>query len=212
MGKEHIIKWVIAITSFCAGAAIGFWAEVLKISISYSLAILFSVFTVFGFIIFIFLSISKKMWPNRDNWKAEFKHNSIKISIPELQNTLSIDKRLSWISPEPQSEGDSYNIDLGKDKGRVICGIEFYEFKPSNEVPRAWRLLLKNKYGALVDRPIEGEEKSIVLGFKPTKISAIEVVIKDPMLKSDGTPYHWRIENIYLLEAKVFGKYLKRII
>ena len=80
-------------------------------------------------------------WPNREKWIAEFKHNSYTISSLNLQRTLSKDRRLSWISSEPQSVGDIYKIDLGK--GRVICEVK----------------------------------------FEPIKIRAIQVVIKEPMMK-----------------------------
>jgi len=140
---------------------------------------------------------------------AEFKHNSFVIRTQDLQQTLSKDERLSWTSPEPQSEGDSYKIDLGKD--RVIDGIEFYEKHPSNEFPHKWRLLLLDEWAALVTRPIDGEEgKRIIEEFAAVKLRAIQVVIRQPMLKEDGTPYHWRIQNVHLREVKLFHRYYRK--
>lgn len=77
-----------------------------------------------------------KIWPNRNKWLAEFKHGNNTISDINLQHTLSKDRRLSWVSPEPQAEDDIYKIDFGK--YRVISEVEFYEYSSSNEFPQEY--------------------------------------------------------------------------
>ena len=60
-----------------------------------------------GILIFVCLFLyewSKKVWPNRDKWIAEFRHNGKIERTLDLQNTISKDKRLHWISSEPQKK------------------------------------------------------------------------------------------------------------
>lgn len=169
-------------------------------STSFIFAIIFSSLAVVGAIMIVL----SKIYPNRDKWIAEFRHNSTPISTLELQQTLSKDNRLSWTSPEPQQKNDAYKIDLHK--SRVIDGIEFYEKCPSNEFPYGWTLLLLNEWGGLVRRPIQFSGERIVTTFPVTKIRAIQIVISNPMIRDDGTAYHWRIENVYLREVRLFGR------
>jgi hypothetical protein len=142
------------------------------------------------------LWIILKIWPDRRNWIATFGHNGHEIELPE---TLSTDERKKWISPEPQTVGDTYKIDLGK--YRVIDGIEFHEKSPTNEFPYKWGIYLLGEWGDLVDRPIMGEGR-IIREFPATKIHGIEIVISEPRKKDDGTAYNWRIERVYLREIK----------
>lgn len=140
------------------------------------------------------------IWPNRDRWLAEFIHNGHEVDTVALKKTLSKDKRLHWISPEPQSPGDIYRIDFGK--YRVIDGIEFHEKMPTNEFPYKWQLAFLNEWGGDVQRRIVFEHERIVEEFPAVKISAIEIIILEPRMKDDGTPYHWRIERVYFREIK----------
>lgn len=159
----------------------------------------------YGFWQLIILPITR-IWPNRDRWIVEFKHNSFATSPIELQRVIRAkDERLNWTSPEKQAAGDSIKIDLGK--YRIIDGIEFYEKHPSNEFPQSWRLLLEDEWSGLAARPIDGTGR-IVKKFPKTKLHAIEIIIRKPMLV-DSTAYNWRISIIYLREIKLFGRWLR---
>ena len=152
----------------------------------------------------------RKIWPTRDTWIVEFRHNGNKIRTPDLRTTLSKDKRAEWVSPNPQSIGDTYIIDLGK--YRLIDGIEFYERIPSSEFPKKWTLSLMGEWENLVaSPPIHGEGR-IIQEFPPVKLQIIEIMIGEPNTMDDGTPYHWRIQNIYLREIKfkVFNHLIRR--
>lgn len=83
-----------------------------------------------------------KIWPNRRNWIAMFRHNGYEVELPE---TLSMDERKKWVSPEPQTQNDAYKIDFGK--YRVINKIQFHEKMPTNEFPYKWQLSFLNEWG-----------------------------------------------------------------
>lgn len=151
----------------------------------------------------------RKVWPTRERWLAEFKHGDTTLRTPDLQDTLKKDRRLSWTSPEPQAEGDRYKIDFGKPRGREICEVEFYERNPTNEIPYEWTLQLVNDWGVPVRKPFRYTGKRIFIRFEPIRIHGIEVIINRPMTEVDGIPYHWRIENVYFREAKLFGRWLR---
>ena len=152
----------------------------------------------------------RRIWPNRDKWIAEFKHDSaVSKETSNLQQTLNKDWRTSWTSLEPQTSGDIYTISLGK--YRVIDGIEFYEKHPTNQFPEQWSLLLENEWGGLADRPIQGQGR-IVRIFPSRKIYAISIQITKPMLTDDGIPYNWRIENVRFREVKLFHRWLRMLI
>ena len=156
--------------------------------------------------IFLYAYVFKiKLWPNRDSWVATFKHNGNTMRVNE---TLSKDDRNILISPEPQTDGDEYTISFGK--YRVIDGIEFYESIPTNEFPHRWMLDLIDEWGANVQRPIIGMDKRIVEEFPPIKVYGIRVAISEPRMKGNDTPYHWRIERVYIREVKLFGHWLRR--
>lgn len=151
----------------------------------------------------------RSIWPNREKWLAEFRHGNTTIMTLDLQKTLKKDRRLSWRSPEPQAEGDRYKVDFGKPRGRVICEVEFYERNPTNEIPYEWTLQLVNDWGTPVRKPFRYAGKRIFIQFEPVRCHGVEVIINKPMTKEDGTPYHWWIENVYLREVKLFGRWLR---
>ncbi len=147
------------------------------------------------------------IWPDRDRWLAEYSTRSLSLTTIDLKKqALSKDRRVSWTSPEIQSEGDSFKVDF--DKERVINGIEFYERKPSNEFPYAWSLIFRDKQGRRIGAPVEGENIRIVAGFPSVKVQSVEIVIKKPMFREDGTAYHWKISNLYFREVKLFGRWI----
>jgi len=150
----------------------------------------------------------RSVWHNRERWLAEFIHGSNTIRSLALQNTVNKDCRLSWTSPEPQATDDRYRINFGKKRGRVISGLEFYERSPSNEFPSAWRLFIVNEWLSPIMRHIDGRGR-IIATFSPIKAHGIEVVIREPRLRDDDLPYHWRIENVYFREAKLFARWLR---
>lgn len=164
----------------------------------------------FGVLCLVAYGFSKKIWPNRDKWIAEFKHDSIMAKgTLDLQQTLNKDWRTSWTSPKPLASGDIYRISLGKH--RWVDGIEFYEKQPTNQFPGKWTLLLENEWGGLVDQPIQSEGR-IVIEFPSRKIYAIAIQVIQPNLNDDGRPYDWRIENVCLREVKLFHRWLRMLI
>jgi hypothetical protein len=168
------------------------------------LMVIEAILAVAGFIQLV-ISPIRKIWA-RDNWIAEFRHDSVILKTQELQNTLSKDTRKLWISPDVQTKGDFYRVDFGK--YIVIDGVEFYEKVPTNEFPHKWTLLLQNEWRSLVTRPVNGEGR-IIKEFPPIKVYAIEIVINEPMFKDDGTPYHWMINNVYFREVKLFRRWIR---
>ncbi len=112
-----------------------------QVLVSFGIAIFAIIFV--ALIQFCYKKVIRKHWTNRNEWIAEYEHNSYAISSLDLQRTLSKDRRLSWASPQPRSEGNRYRIDLGED--RVISRIQFVERSSSNEFPYGWRLMFLNK-------------------------------------------------------------------
>lgn len=203
------MAWILAFSSFCLGAALGFWAEVTEVSAAFLLAIIFSVLGVGGYIVCAYIWLSRKLWPGRTQWVASFRHGSSWVTSEALQKTLAIDYRLGWTSTEPQAKGDAYKLDLGKD--RVIDGVEFYYLHGWGDYPAKWHLLLLNKWGALAERPIEGgEAEPVVKGFPPRLVRAIELRIIRPRVRSDGSIPRWRIEDVRLREVRLWRRWWRR--
>ena len=205
------MAWILAFSSFCLGAALGFWAEVAAVSTTFLLAIIFSILGIGGYVVCVYVLLSRRLWPSRAQWVASFLHGHSWLTSEALQRTLAIDRRLSWTSAEPQAKGDAYKIDLGKD--RVIDGVEFYYLHGWGDYPEKWQLLLLNEWDALVDRPIENkEDEPMVKAFPPTLIRAIEVRIIRPRIRPDGSIPHWLIEDVRLREVRLLRRWWRRII
>lgn len=157
-------------------------------------------------------------WLSTKNWK---------FTTSELPSNLWKPYKVKepWRSINPQVQGMFYKIDLGRK--RKFNGVQF-DHGISNETPQGWRMWFFDETSGFVfpgkHRPpyIETGDKetrrgtvAIIVELNPP-ISAryIKVGIIEPLTKTNGEAYHWRIEAVFLkvrlwnIKPYIIGKFI----
>jgi len=192
----------LPIASFCAGAAFGFWGEVLMFSASLFFAIFFSSLAVVGFSLIAVVNIcglTIKSW----------KFTTSELP-PNFWQPYYSSGRV-WRSKQTQSEGMFYTLDLGKEQR--FNAVQFYH-GICHETPKRWRVWFfdrtqgyvfptgnKHPYIETGEEHTKKDTTAIIVELRQSlKARYIRVGIVEPATKN-GEAYHWRIESIYLRKA-----------
>lgn len=156
------------------------------------------------------------LWPNREKWSGEClpaQPDEKFYGDMRLNPKMAFDKKLGerWSQMREMRANDYYQLNIHK--RRVISKVNF--ISEGYRYPERWSFYLKqSNTGEWV---FWGEhEGQICIEFQtPVKLTAVKVVIIKPRIEPKnvlGQSPAWSIYNIELTEARIFGKYWKRVI